>query len=173
VAFERGRGQTGIVNLNGEEVVRIEGNESVALLPQVSMSDGVIEVEISSDTFSGIAFRAADTENYELIYFRPQNSGTAKHENSVQYVSKGVAGADWATLRRQFPGKYEAGADMKVDNWFAARVEIEGEAARVFVNDEQQPALVVKPLLGKRNAGGLGIWGWNTHFRNFSFTPKR
>ena len=172
VVWSEKRGSIDTVEFQGEEVVRLLGDDdTVALLPGAELSDGTIEVEIASDIFSGIAFRGADTENYDLIYFRPQNSGTAKHRNTVQYVAKGIAGADWRTLRSKFPGKYEAGATMKVNQWFHVRIELEGETARTYVNDSEEPVLVVEKLLGGRGTGKIGLWGWNSHFRNFSFQP--
>lgn len=172
VAWTETSGKIEVVEFQQQNVLRTVGeDDTVAFLPGAELGDGVIEVEIAADIFSGIAFRGADTKNYDLIYFRPQNSGTDKHKNTVQYVSKGVDGADWRTLRSTFPGKYESGAEMKVNEWFKVRIELEGETARTFVNDSEKPVLVVEKLLGKRPAGKIGVWGWNSHFRNFSFEP--
>ena len=168
------RGNLSLVDFKGEKVVQLQGTDDrcVALLPGVDFSNGEIEVEIASDIFSGIAFRASDTDNYELLYFRPQNSGTAKHQNTIQYVSKGTKGADWRNLRANFPGEYEAGADLPVNDWFRARLLIQGQRLAVFVNDSDEPSLVVDELLGERPSGTIGIWGWNTRFRGFAFTPE-
>lgn len=168
------KGSIEVVEFQGQKVVRTQGqDDTVALLPGVELEDGTIEVEIASDIFSGIALRGKDTSNYDLLYFRPQNSGTAKHDKTVQYVSKGQPGADWRTLREKFPGKYEAGADLKVDEWFRVRLELKGDQLEVFVNDLKKPALTVAPLLGKRPTGKIGLWGWRSHFRNFSYRPAR
>ena len=167
-----------IVRFEGERVILLRGADGavdggVALLPQSDMGDGEIKVDIASDTFSGIAFRAADSERFDMIYFRPQNSRTAKHENTVQYVSKGVAGADWRSLRERFPGKYEAGADVKPNDWFQVTIVLSGSSATAYVDDRKEPVLKVDQLLGGRSSGAFGLWGWNTRFRNFSFKPKQ
>lgn len=166
-------GEIGVVGFQGERVVRTKGtDDTVAFLPGATLGDGTIEVDIASDIFSGIAIRGADTSNYDLIYFRPQNSGTDKHDKTVQYVCKGVPGADWRTLREKFPGKYEAPADMKMNEWFHVRIELQGEKLSVYVDDASEPALVVEPMLGKRADGKIGLWGWNSHFRNLKFQPS-
>ena len=174
VIWQDTRGQLEIVSFKGEQIVRLQGqDDTVALLPGSQLADGEIEVEIAADIFSGIAFRAADVENYELIYFRPQNSGTAKHENTVQYVSKGIPDAGWRSLRERFPGKYEAGADMEMNEWFRAKLVIRGKTVAVYVDNAEQPALVVDDLMSDRKTGAIGLWGWRSHFRNFSFTPAQ
>ncbi len=162
------------VMFQGERVAHTKGQDNtVAYLPGVELGDGVIEVEIASDIFSGIAIRGSDTSNYDLIYFRPQNSGTAKHQNSVQYVSKGVDGADWRTLRTQSPGKYEAGAEMTVNEWFKVRIELDGKTLTTYVEDFETPVLVVEEMLGERASGKIGLWGWDTRFRNLRFEPRQ
>ena len=79
-------------------ISRKKGVESVALIDGSQLSNGVIECDIASATFSGLAFHAADSSTYECLYLRPFNSGTAKHENTVQYASKGVPGGEWKEL---------------------------------------------------------------------------
>jgi len=174
VVWKDRRGTLEVVPFQGEQVVRLTGeDDTVALLPGSSLGDGEIDVEIASDIFSGIAFRAADVDNYDLVYFRPQNSGTARHKNTVQYVCKGRDGADWRTLRSQFPGKYESGARIRMNEWFRVRLVLRGRSVSVFVDDGEQSVLVVDKLLGERPAGAIGLWGWRSHFRNFSFAPAR
>ncbi len=173
VALQKASGNIGTVAFQGEQVLQLDGGgeDSVALLLGIELADGTIEVDIASDIFSGIAFRAADLKNYELVYFRPQNSGTAKHDYTVQYVSKGMPGKEWRTLREESPGKYEAGADMKVNEWFRAKIVVKGDSLSVYVDDSPEPVLVVDEMFGGRTKGKIGIWGWNTRFRNFSFEP--
>jgi len=167
-------GQISVVDFQGEDVIQTKGmDDTVAFLPGLQLADGTIEIEIASDIFSGIAVRGVDTANYDLIYFRPQNSGTAKHEYSVQYVCKGKPNADWRTLREKFPGKYEAGADMKVNQWFHVRIQLEGRQLKCFVDRSAEPVLVVDSMLGDQPTGKVGIWGWDSHFRNLRVTPSK
>ena len=150
----------------------VGGEPAYVFLPNVELQDGTIEVDIASNTFSGIGFRGGDGgKKFEMIYFRPQNSGTDKHDKTVQYVAKGRADGAWRYLRENFPGKYEAGADMRVNQWFHARLEIAGATVRVFVDDAPKPVLVVDEMLYGTSRGTVGLWGWNSYFANFQFTP--
>ncbi|MBI1371371.1 MAG: hypothetical protein GC159_01225 [Phycisphaera sp.] len=160
-------------DFKGEQVMWLKSEEGLALLPGVTMTDGVIECDIASKTFSGLAFRAEDVDNYDSVYLRPFNSGTPKHNNTVQYHSPGTPGCTWDALRRRFPGKYESGADVKVDAWFHLRVVIRGETVKAYVNDGKEPVLVVDKILSNRKSGKIGIWGWDTYFRNFRYTPAK
>lgn len=144
---------------------------AVAFFRDAEMSDGVIEVDIASERFAGIAFRGLDGDHYDKVYFRPFNSGTERHDRTVQYASPGTDGADWLSLREKFPGEYEAGADVPVWQWFRARLVVEGQRVSVFVGEETTPVLVVDPLLSGVESGRIGIWGWDVYFSDFTYTP--
>ena len=170
-------GTIDIETRDNERVLRLRtagnGDGVAALLPGSMMGDGEIEVDIASDTFSGIAFRAAGTNSFDMVYFRPQNSGTAKHKNTVQYVCRGKPGGDWRSLRTNFPDKYEAGAAIRKNEWFHVRLVLKGETVTAYVNGGADPVLIVDKMLGERDNGALGIWGWNTLYKNFSFRPDQ
>ena len=142
----------------------------VAFFKDMELSDGIIEVDIAAEKFAGLAFRGKDGKHYEQVYFRPFNSGTPKHKNTVQYASRGIKGGTWQALRKKSPGKYEAGADMAKWGWFRARIIVSGQQVKVFVNDAKEPVLVVERMLGDRTTAKLGIWAWEAYFANFSFT---
>ncbi len=162
-----------VENFKGKKALHVTGQESAyVFLPEVDFQDGTIEVDIAGATFSGIAFRGRDGgKRAEKLYFRPQNAGTAKHENTVQYSLIGRPDGSWRALRTKFPGKYEAGADIAKDKWFHVRLEIRGKRLEAFVNDSPKPVLVVDPLLDELSRGTVGVWGWNTYFAGFTFTP--
>ena len=40
-----------------------------------------------------------------------------------------------------------------------------------FVNDDPKPVLEVEPLLGAEKQGKIGVWGWDSYFSNFQFSP--
>lgn len=166
------KGNTRIASVRGEDVLELNGQSSVAFLPGVEMANGIIECEIASPTFCGIAFRGKDVNNFEVAYFRPFNSGTEKHENTVQYASEGVPNGGWAELRKQFPGKYEAGADIKVNQWFHVKLVVKNDQVTVYVNKKEKPVLVVQKMLSGRQTGKIGIWGWGAYYRNFKYQPS-
>ena len=148
-------------------------------VPDLTFHNGTIEadligpIEPDDRTFVGIAFRIdpKKTKEHELIYFRPFNSGTERHSHTVQYVATETI-YDWPYLRENFPGVYEAGAEIANNVWFHARLEIDGTTVKVFVNDGPEPVLVVKDLkLGDRT-GLVGFWGYPGAFTNLKITPR-
>ena len=145
----------------------------------LTFRNGTIEADLigpidpDDRTFVGLAFRIdpKNTKEHELIYFRPFNSGTERHHHTVQYVATETI-YDWPYLRKNFPGVYEAGANIANNVWFHARLEIDGTTVQVFVNDGQEPVLVVKDLkLGDRS-GLVGFWGYPGAFANLKVTSK-
>ncbi len=145
----------------------------------LAFHNGTIEADLAGPidpqgrTFVGLAFRIdpKNTQRHELVYFRPFNSGTERHAHTVQYVATDTI-YDWPYLRKNFPGVYEAGAIIANNTWFHARLEIDGTTVRVFVNDGNEPVLVVKDLkLGDRS-GLVGFWGYPGAFANLKVTPR-
>jgi hypothetical protein len=146
---------------------------------ELTFHNGTIEADIVGPlidyprTFTGIAFRIdpENTKQHELIYFRPFNSGTPRHDHTVQYVATDTI-YDWPYLREKFPGVYEAGANIAMNVWFHARLEVNGTTVQVFVNDGKEPVLTVKDLkLGDRS-GLVGFWGYPGAFANLKVTPR-
>ena len=71
----------------------------------------------------------------------------------------------------QFPGKYETGVDIKQGEWFHAKFVIKGKSLKVFVNGSDNPILTVDPMLDGVSKGSVGVWGWDSYFANFKYTP--
>jgi hypothetical protein len=147
-------------------------------LPDLIFHNGIIEADLAGPieppgrTFVGLAFRIdpKNAKQHELIYFRPFNSGTPRHDHTVQYVATDTI-YDWPYLRKNFPGVYESGATIANNTWFHVRLEIDGVTCRVFVNHSAEPVLTVKDLkLGDRS-GLVGFWGYPGAFANLQVTP--
>ncbi len=79
---------------------------------------------------------------------------------------------DWPYLRHNFPGVYEADANIADNVWFHVRLEIDGTVAKVFVNQGQEPVLVVKELKLGEQTGLVGFWGYPGAFANLKITPR-
>jgi hypothetical protein len=142
--------------------VKIEG---------VNFKNGVIEVDVLSRLlpnapplargFIGIAFRVNDSESkFECIYIRPVN-GRAENQlqrnHSIQYFS--YPGYDFDRVRKEAPGEYEAYADMGLNEWIKLKIVVEGAKARLFLNDNKQPSLVVNDLKhGADLSGAIALW---------------
>ncbi len=162
-----------VVPFKGKQAFHIVGREQcLVYLPIDDFQDGTIEVDIAGDVFSGIGFRVRDNGGRaEKLYFRPQNANTERHENTVQYAVIGRADGHWSQLRKNFPGKYETGANMSKGEWFRAKLEIEGESLKVYVNGNF--LLTVDPMLDGISKGSVGVWGWDSYFANFKYTPAK
>ena len=163
-----------VVKYKGKQAMHIAGREQTYVyLPVEDFEDGIIEVDVASDIFCGIAFRGRDNgRRAEKLYFRPQVAGTDRHQNTVQYAVMGREDGHWRYLREKSPGKYETGADIKPGEWFHVLLEIKAETLKVFVNDKLEPIMIVKPMLDGKSKGSVGVWGWNAYFANFRYTQQ-
>ena len=137
----------------------------------VDFGDGEIEVELLGKlqptapdfawAFIGVAFRIApDCSTFECVYLRPTNGWAEtpeRRQGAVQYFSY----PDWKfdRLRRETPGRYEAGADIGPDEWHRVRLAVEGEKLRICLNDSSgAPVLTVEDLkLGPLPRGAVGL----------------
>gem|GEM_PF-2052473 len=162
-----------VVNFKGKKALHIVGREQcIVYLPIDDFQDGTIEVDIAGPIFSGVGMRIRDNgARAEKLYFRPQNANTDRHKNTVQYSVLGRRDGHWSQLRRNFPGKYETGADIAKNEWFRAKLEIKGETLKVYANGKL--LLTVDPVLDGVSKGSVGLWGWDSYFANFKYTPAK
>ena len=175
------------VTFKGRKALRITdaaqpgtGDEGrLAVLPTTDFEDGVIEVNLTGAPaegaaegargFVGIAFRvAADQSRFECIYLRPTNGRAEdqmRRNHSVQYIS--IPGFPWQLLRKDFPEKYETYVDLLPGEWTKVKIEVRGDKARLYVNDVQQPTLLVNDLKQGKTKGAVALWvgtGTVAHF---------
>ena len=161
-----------------EQLVVIEGTD---------FTNGVIEAEIAGAPepnagegargFVGIAFRMQpDLKTYDAFYLRPTNGRADDQErrnHSAQYISH--PDWPWSRLRKETPGRYEAYVDLVPDAWTPIRIEVRGTKARLFVNGQSQPTLIVNDLkTGEQGRGAIALWidpGTIAHFRNLRVLP--
>jgi len=140
-------------------------------LKGVDFHSGTIEVKVLSRLlknapeyargFIGVAFRINEQNSkYESIYIRPTNGRAAdqvRRNHSIQYYS--YPDYKFDVLRKQSPEKYESYADMELNKWITLRIEVKGAYAKLFINDNPQPSLVVNDLkLGPDASGGIALW---------------
>ena len=154
-----------------------------ALVRDLQFTTGVIEVDIQGrnapgQSFVGVAFNAHESGRHETVYFRPFNFGhqdPARRAHAVQYTSMPEHG--WQRLREQHPQQYESAVvpEPRPEDWFHARIEVDADAVRVFVNRASTPTLTVKRL-AKPTPGRVGLWvgtGSAGRFANLQVTPAR
>lgn len=186
--FEISNVKASIVEMNGEEVLKVERDlerlpfdikklattvdePTFVKLRDVDFHDGIIEVKMLSRIqdpspfdaargFIGIAYRINnDNSAFESIYLRPKN-GRADNQFMRNHVVQYYAYPDYKfnVLREASNGIYETYADMGLDEWITVRIEITGKKAQLYINDQKYPSFIVGEMLGSTDSGSIGLW---------------
>jgi hypothetical protein len=146
------------------------GGHAMAILSASDFENGAIEVEVAGTPrtgatatargFIGIAFRIQpDGSHFECFYIRPTNGRAddqLRRNHSTQYISN--PDFPWERLREENPGVYESYADMLPGVWTKIRIAVEGVHARLYVNDADQPSLIVNDLKLGKTHGKIALW---------------
>lgn len=158
---------------DGKPVVRMKpkgksatpSDIGMALLEGFDFAEGTIELDLKGKgkqeaSFVGVAFHAIDGSTFESVYFRPFNflrDPPTFRTHAVQYVC--WPEYTWEKLRKSKPGVYESTVKPVPDpaGWFHARIEVDKQKVRVWVDDGKEPCLVVDRLT-IRNSGRIGLW---------------
>ncbi len=178
----------------GKDVVRVVKDASVkevdeatfVRIKDLDFKDGAIKVKVLSRLtkdasptargFIGVAFRInEDNTKFECIYIRPANGRSddqVRRNHSIQYFS--YPDFKFDKLRKISPEAYESYADMGLDEWIDIRIIVNDKQARLYLNDNRQPSLVIKDLkLGENATGALGLFvdvGTEGYFTDLSVT---
>jgi hypothetical protein len=165
--------------LAGKKVIKVIKDSAVTEFDEptfvkikgIDFKNGTIEVKVLSRLlknapefargFIGIAFRVNDSNTkYESIYIRPVNARVndqVRRNHSVQYYA--YPDHKFDRLRKESPEKYESYSDMEMNTWINMRIEVQGTQAKLFLNRNSQPSLVVNDLKhGADLSGGIGLW---------------
>jgi len=165
-----------IGNEDQKSVIHLDAkpNDGVAWINDVNFKTGIIEFDVQGkdvlqQSFVGIAFCGINDSTFESIYFRPfnfQSTDPVRKSHAVQYVS--LPKYDWMVLRQTHPDKYENALKSIVDpgKWFHARIVVDADFITVFVNDDKEPSLKVKPIANLA-PGKIGFWVGNNSDGNF------
>jgi len=190
----------GLEIVNGTaEVVNYRGRRAVHLVPLLDhqtptdamlailngrdFKNGTIELEVAGSRregtqpdergFIGIAFRVQPHgSRFENIYLRPANGradNQLQRNHSVQYCSE--PDFPWHRLREENPGQYESYVDLEPGVWTRMKIVISGTKASLFINDAQQPCLIVNDLKLDETHGQIALWAhWSTdgYFSNLT-----
>jgi hypothetical protein len=148
---------------------RTEGVVGLLPLPGVDFQDGTIELDVavkvttqpaSIPGFVGIAFRARpDGSSYDMFYVRPglaQSEDQAFRNAVTQYCA--APGYDWFALRHAWPAVYESHADLRLDAWTHIKIEVAGRTAKLYLNRNPDPALVVDGLKALDLHGSVSLF---------------
>ena len=151
----------------------------------IEFNQGTIEAEIAGSLssnasgqargFVGIAWNVQDDKTYDCIYLRPTNgraNDQQRRNHSVQYISH--PDWTWYRLRKEMPSKYEAYVDIVPDEWTKVKIVVEDQSAKLYINEVEQPTLIINDLKTGREAGGnVALWIHSStigRFRNLNIT---
>ena len=183
-----------IEKMNDKKVVKVvkdstkEGSDlpTFVKIKGIDFKDGTIEIKVLSQLlktapayargFIGVAFHIDSLNSrFEGIYLRPTNGRAddqLRRNHSIQYFS--YPDYDFDRLRKEAEGVYESYADMGLNEWISMRIEVKDKQARLFLNDNKQPSLIVNDLkLGDNVSGGIGLWvdiGTEGYFKDLKIT---
>lgn len=183
------------VRHDGRNAVRIGDRAGLVRVDRLvpvsdeSFQDGVVEGYLtgapspgsssSARGFVGIAFRIeSQPKRYDVIYIRMTNGRAAdqlRRNRTLQYEHE--PDFPWDRLRAEAPGKYESYADVAANQWIRFRIEVSGSKARLFLDDNPQPSLIVDDLRsGTNGSGAVALFiGPETigYFSDVRVTPSR
>lgn len=183
-----------VERLEGKEALKIIKDSTIKAVDEatfvkikdVDFQDGTIEVKVlsrllktarpSDRGFIGIAFRINEQNSaFECIYIRPTNGRAddqVRRNHSIQYFA--FPDFKFDRLRKESPEKYESYSDMGLNEWIKMKIVVKGKQAKLFLNDNKQPSLVVNDLkLGENTTGALGLFvdvGTEGYFRDLMVT---
>jgi hypothetical protein len=168
VASYRGRRSVRIVNIEG--LGAKTGEQVLGIVKTSDLKDGTIEADVAglpregampgTRGFVGIAFRVQDHgARYEAFYLRMTNGRAddqLQRNHSVQYISH--PDYTWQRLREETPGMYESYVDLVAGAWTRIKIVVSGTKARLYVNNGQEPCLIVNDLKLGENHGPVALW---------------
>jgi hypothetical protein len=177
-----------VVNLNGEDVLKVERDlkalpfdinrlESTVDEPTYSrlrdfdLENGVIEVKMlsqiqdpspfkSAQGFIGVAFRINEDDSaFESIYLRPK-VGRSDNQLFRNHTVQYFAYPDYKfeKLRNEAPGMYETTAPVDINEWITMRIEVKGQKAYMYINDARYSTFVVDKMKGTTTRGAVALW---------------
>lgn len=171
------------VNYQGRRALRLieesMGQGGIAVIPDSDFGDGVIETEVvgvlrpdappEMRGFVGVAFHVqSGGSQYEYFFVRPTNARAddqLRRNHSTQYAAH--PDYPWFRLREESPGVYESYTDLVPGAWTQIKCVVAGARAQFYVNDAEQPCLIVNDLKLGVNTGKIALWigaGTEAHF---------
>ncbi|MBZ4043719.1 hypothetical protein [Flavobacterium hibisci] len=139
--------------------------EGIVWIPGKDFKNGIIQIkmrgkDVFQRSFIGIAFHGADDTNYDAVYCRPFNffaKDSVRRIHAVQYISH--PDFTWEKLRKERNAIFEKEIINPPDpnDWFTLKLVIENTTVKAYINDAEQPSLIVEKL-NNRTSGKLGLF---------------
>jgi hypothetical protein len=185
------------VKFQGKSVVQVVKDSTIkeadeptfVRVKNIDFKDGIIEVNVLSRLlptaaptdrgFIGLAFRINDNNSkFECIYIRPTNGradNQLRRNHSIQYFS--FPDYKFQRLRKESPEMYESYADMGLNEWTKMKIIVKGNQAKLYLNNNKQPSLIVNDLkLGADASGAIGFFvdvGTEGYFSDLKVTKHQ
>ncbi len=164
-------GKQHLIRVIKDSSIREVDEPTFVKIKGINFRNGIIEVKLLSKLredapdfargFIGVAFRINDSNTkYESVYLRPVNARAndqVRRNHTIQYYS--YPHFKYDRLRKESPERYESYADMEMGKWITLRIEVNEANANVFIDNGEQPVLVVNDLKhGADLTGAIGLW---------------
>lgn len=178
-----------VVKVIKDSTLREADEPTFVRVKNIDFKNGVIEVNVLSRLlptasptdrgFIGLAFRINDSNSkFECIYIRPTNGRAddqLRRNHSIQYFS--FPDYKFSRLRKESPEKYESYADMGLNEWTELKIVVRDNQAKLFLNNNKQPSLIVNDLKhGADASGGIGFFvdvGTEGYFSDLKVTLQK
>lgn len=185
MSFERVIGKEALKVVKDSTIKKVD-EPTFVRIKDVTFTNGTIDVKVLSRLlknapemargFIGVAFRINETNStYESIYIRPTNGRAddqVRRNHSIQYYA--YPDYKFDRLRKEAPERYESYADMAFNEWITMKIVVNGQEAKLYLNDANQPSLIVKDMKhGATQSGGIGLWvevGTEGYFADLKIT---
>lgn len=153
-------------------------------VPLTTFYQGTIDVDIAAErngrtrvsersAAAGLAFRIQSNDHYELVILKTANGRLNFPQPPAERLARAVqysSPTEWTLdkLRQQYPGRYEAPANIRERRWHNLRISVKNNDFTVFIDGNSTPVLQAS-LLGTKTQGSFAYWvdsGTNAYFSN-------
>ncbi len=136
------------VNYKGKEAIYL-GRHKMARLKDIDLQNFVLELDVAAKSMPGIGFRAEDLYNYEFFYCRIFSGGK---ETALQYGPIFNGAMPWQLYNYPI---FETAANFEPEEWYHIKIEVYGDAMRVFIGEDDMPEMEVELLHHEVKSGSI------------------
>ena len=163
---------TPVLRVIKKNKLNLYDENTYAKLNNLQFHNGIIEIKLLSRLlpdapefargFIGIVFRAnANDSEFESFYLRPTNGRTCtdavRKAHACQYFS--YPGYTFSYFREYGITKYEASANIDLNEWITLKAVIENDRAEFYINQSPTSLLTVEHMKhGIGQNGAIGIF---------------
>lgn len=146
--------------------------DGTAGLKDVTFTNGIIEFDMvvsGSRSYPGMNFRMQSFQDYESFYVRPHRAGL--YTDALQYTPSFNGNRGW----QLYSGEgFTAGYDIPKNEWVHYTFKISGDRAVLYLNNDEEPALMIDNLMHGESTGNIVLTGQRNgtaYFSDFSIIP--